>query len=188
MKEFHEKTVLMDEQGISRAIIRIAHEIIEKNKGLENVALIGIQRRGVPMADRIAKILEEVEGKKPDVGILDITFYRDDLSTLAAHPVVNGTALHFNINDRKIVLVDDVLFTGRTVRAAIEAIFDMGRPACIQLATLVDRGHRQLPIRSDYVGKNVPTSTNEMVQVMFSEIDGCDKGVLCEEVKHGTEE
>ena len=183
MKEFHEKALIMDEQAVHRALIRIAHEIIEKNKGLDNVVLIGIQRRGVPMADRIAKVLEEVEGTKPDVGILDITFYRDDLSTLAAHPVVNGTAIHCNINDKKIVLIDDVLYTGRTVRAAIEAIFDMGRPACIQLATLVDRGHRQLPIRSDYVGKNVPTSNTEMISVQFTEIDGCDKVVLCEEVK-----
>ncbi len=183
MKEFHEKTVLMDEQAVHRALIRIAHEIIEKNKGLENVALVGVQRRGVPMANRIAAILEEVEGIKPEVGILDITFYRDDLSTLAAHPVVNGTAMAFNINDKKIVLIDDVLYTGRTVRAAIEAIFDMGRPACIQLATLVDRGHRQLPIRSDYVGKNVPTSNSEMVQVQFTEVDGQDRVVLCEEVK-----
>ncbi|MBQ0011129.1 MAG: bifunctional pyr operon transcriptional regulator/uracil phosphoribosyltransferase PyrR [Clostridiales bacterium] len=183
VKEFHEKTVLMDEQAISRALSRIRHEIIEKNKGLDDVVLIGIQRRGVPLAERIANVLEEVEGKKPQVGILDITFYRDDLSTLAAHPVVNGTAIHFNINDKKIVLIDDVLFTGRTVRAAIEAIFDMGRPACIQLATLVDRGHRQLPIRSDYVGKNVPTSTSEMIQVQLNEIDGQDQVVLCEEVK-----
>lgn len=183
LKEYLEKTVLMDEQAVHRALIRIAHEIIEKNKGLDNVALVGIQRRGVPMADRIAKVMEDVEGVKPDVGVLDITFYRDDLSTLAAHPVVNGTAIHFNINDKKIVLIDDVLFTGRTVRAAIEAIFDMGRPACIQLATLVDRGHRQLPIRSDYVGKNVPTSLSEMISVQLSEIDGQDKVVLCEEVK-----
>ena len=180
---FHEKTVLMDEQAVHRALTRIAHEIIEKNKGLDNVALIGIQRRGVPMAEKIAGIMEEVEGVRPDVGILDITFYRDDLSTLAAHPVVNGTAIHFNINDKKIVLIDDVLYTGRTVRAAIEAVFDMGRPACIQLATLVDRGHRQLPIRSDYVGKNVPTSTSESIQVNLVEIDGQDKVVLCEEVK-----
>lgn len=183
LKEYLEKTVLMDEQAVHRALIRIAHEIIEKNKGLENVALVGIQRRGVPMANRIAKVMEDVEGAAPDVGVLDITFYRDDLSTLAAHPVVNGTAIHFNINDKKIVLIDDVLFTGRTVRAAIEAIFDMGRPACIQLATLIDRGHRQLPIRSDYVGKNVPTALSEMVSVQLNEIDGQDRVVLCEEVK-----
>ncbi|MBO4926882.1 MAG: bifunctional pyr operon transcriptional regulator/uracil phosphoribosyltransferase PyrR [Clostridiales bacterium] len=183
LKEYQEKTVLMDEQAVHRALIRIAHEIIEKNKGLDNVALVGIQRRGFPMAERIAKVMEEVEGVRPDVGVLDITFYRDDLSTLAAHPVVNGTAIHFNINDKKIVLIDDVLFTGRTVRAAIEAIFDMGRPACIQLATLVDRGHRQLPIRSDYVGKNVPTSLAEMISVQLREIDGQDQVVLCEVVK-----
>ena len=177
LKEYLEKTVLMDEQAVHRALIRIAHEIIEKNKGLENVALVGIQRRGVPMANRIAKVMEDVEGAAPDVGVLDITFYRDDLSTLAAHPVVNGTAIHFNINDKKIVLIDDVLFTGRTVRAAIEAIFDMGRPACIQLATLIDRGHRELPIRPDFVGKNVPTSSDEIIAVNVTEYDG-GNGVL----------
>ena len=183
MKEYLEKTVLMDEQAVHRALIRIAHEIIEKNKGLDNVALVGIQRRGVPMADRIAKVMEEVEGVKPDVGVLDITFYRDDLSTLAAHPVVNGTAIHFNINDKKIVLIDDVLFTGRTVRAAIEAIFDMGRPAQIELAILIDRGHRELPFKADFTGKNVPTSKHELISVQFEEVDGKNQVLLCEEVK-----
>ena len=124
------------------------------------------------MANRIAKILEEVEGVKPEVGILDITFYRDDLSTLAAHPVVNGTAMAFNINDKKIVLIDDVLYTGRTVRAAIEAIFSCGRPRRIQLAVLVDRGHRELPIRADFVGKSIPTARTELVEVRLPEFDG----------------
>ncbi|NLC68743.1 MAG: bifunctional pyr operon transcriptional regulator/uracil phosphoribosyltransferase PyrR [Clostridiaceae bacterium] len=170
-----EKAQIMDEPDIRRAISRIAHEIIEKNKGTDNVRLIGIQRRGVPLARRIARKIEEVEGTPVPVGILDITFYRDDLSLLAEHPVVNATEIGFSITDKIIVLVDDVLYTGRTVRAAIEAIMDLGRPRMIQLATLIDRGHRELPIRADYVGKNVPTSRNELVNVMLEEIDGINK-------------
>lgn len=169
------KAEIMDENGISRAITRISHEIIEKNKGVGNLALIGIQRRGVPLAKRLAQKIQEVEGKKVDVGILDITFYRDDLSLLSEHPIVNGTEINFSVNDRKIVLVDDVLYTGRTVRAAIDAIMDIGRPKCIQLAIIVDRGHRELPIRADYVGKNVPTSRSEVVHVKLIEVDGINK-------------
>ncbi|HOO62191.1 MAG TPA: bifunctional pyr operon transcriptional regulator/uracil phosphoribosyltransferase PyrR [Bacillota bacterium] len=183
MAAFYEKSVLMDDTALNRALTRISHEIVEKNKGLDDVVLIGIQRRGVPMAIRIADILESIEGVKPKVGILDITFYRDDLSKLSAHPVVNGTDIPFNINDKKVVLIDDVLYTGRTVRAAIEAIFDMGRPACISLAIMVDRGHRQLPFRADYVGKNVPTSNTEAIHVELKEIDGADRVVLCDEVR-----
>lgn len=167
-----EKAEIMDEDGIKRAITRISHEIIEKNKGVDNLALIGIQRRGVILARDIAKKIMEVEGKEVPVGILDITFYRDDLSMLSEHPVVNGTDISFTINNKKIVLVDDVLYTGRTVRAAIEALMDIGRPKAIQLAILIDRGHRELPIRADYVGKNVPTSRNELVNVKVFEIDG----------------
>lgn len=167
-----ESVVLMDEAAVKRAITRISHEIIEKNAGLDNIALIGIQRRGVPMAKLIRKNLEEIEGVKVPLGILDITFYRDDLSTLSAHPVVNGTDVPFDINGSKIILVDDVLFTGRTIRSAIDNIFDMGRPACVQLAIMVDRGHRQLPIRADYVGKNVPTSIHEVIAVAFDDVDG----------------
>lgn len=167
-----DKAQIMDERGITRAITRIAHEIIEKNKGIENVALIGIQRRGVPLAKRIAEKIKEVEGKSVDVGILDITFYRDDLSTLSEHPIVNGTQIDFQVTGKKIVLVDDVLYTGRTVRAAIDAIMDIGRPKMIQLAILIDRGHRELPIRADFVGKNVPTSRSEIVNVKVKEIDG----------------
>jgi pyrimidine operon attenuation protein/uracil phosphoribosyltransferase len=166
-----DKAEIMDENGISRAITRISHEIIEKNKGVEGVVLIGIQRRGVPLARRIAQKISEVEGKAVPVGILDITFYRDDLSLLSEHPIVNGTEINFPVTNKKVVLVDDVLYTGRTVRAAIDAIMDIGRPRMIQLAILVDRGHRELPIRADYVGKNVPTSRNEFISVKVVEID-----------------
>ncbi|NLW89360.1 MAG: bifunctional pyr operon transcriptional regulator/uracil phosphoribosyltransferase PyrR [Clostridiaceae bacterium] len=183
MYETFEKAVLMDENAISRALTRISHEVVEKNKGLNDLVVIGIQRRGVPMARRIADVLGSIESYRPPVGILDITFYRDDLSMLSAHPIVNGTEIPFDVNDKKIVLVDDVLFTGRTVRAAIEALFDMGRPASIQLAIMVDRGHRQLPIRADYVGKNVPTSNSESIRVELSEVDGTDRVILCDEVK-----
>lgn len=173
-----EKALLMDEKTMDRALSRIAHEILEKNKGVDNLYLIGIQRRGVPLARRIAAKIEKFEGKKPPVGILDITFYRDDLSMLADHPVINGTDMPFSVNGVKIVLVDDVLYTGRTCRAAIEAVFDLGRPDQIQLAILIDRGHRELPIRADYIGKNVPTSRSEMVQVRISEFDDEDRVIL----------
>ncbi len=167
-----DKAEIMDESGIQRAVTRIAHEIIERNKGIEDVVLIGIQRRGVPLAKSIAKKIEEVEGRMVEVGILDITFYRDDLSMLSEHPVVNNTEIDFTIKNKIIVLVDDVIYTGRTVRSAIDAIMDIGRPKSIQLAVLVDRGHRELPIRADYVGKNVPTSKNEIVHVKLEQFDG----------------
>jgi len=160
-----DKAEIMDESAIMRAITRIAHEIIEKNKGVDNLALIGIQRRGVPLAKMIAEKIKGVEGKSVPVGILDITLYRDDLSMLSEHPIINGTQIDFPITDKKIVLVDDVLYTGRTVRAAIDALMDAGRPKMVQLAVLIDRGHRELPIRPDYVGKNVPTSRLEVVNV-----------------------
>ncbi|OGO81242.1 MAG: bifunctional pyr operon transcriptional regulator/uracil phosphoribosyltransferase [Clostridiales bacterium GWC2_40_7] len=166
-----DKAEIMDENGIFRAVTRIAHEIIEKNKGVENLVLIGIQRRGVPLAKMISKKIKEVEGKEVPVGILDITFYRDDLSMLAEHPVINGTEINFPVNDKIVVLVDDVLYTGRTVRSAIDAIMDIGRPKMIQLAIMIDRGHRELPIRSDYVGKNVPTSKSEVINVKLFDID-----------------
>ena len=172
---------LMDEAAMSRALIRISHEIVEHNDGLENVAIIGIQKRGVPLAMRLRKLLEEIEGVKVPMGILDITFYRDDLSMLSAHPVVNGTDIPFDVNGKKIILVDDVLYTGRTTRAAIENIFDMGRPANIQLAILIDRGHRQLPFRADYVGKNVPTAITEHIDVEVKEVDGKDRVILLKE-------
>lgn len=165
------KTTIMDEGAIGRAITRISHEILEKNKGIESLALIGIKTRGVPLSQRLAKKIKEIEGKAPLVGELDITLYRDDLSTIAKLPVLNGTKIDFDLNDKKIILVDDVLYTGRTVRAALDAILDLGRPQFIQLMTLVDRGHRELPIRADYVGKNVPTSKREVIQVKLIETD-----------------
>lgn len=167
-----QKTEIMDESAINRAITRISHEIIEKNKGIENLVLMGIQRRGVPLAKRIADKIKSVENSEIPVGILDITLYRDDLSLLNEHPVINGTEIDFNIVNKKVVLVDDVIYTGRTVRAAIDAIMDINRPQMIQLAVLIDRGHRELPIRPDYVGKNVPTSRSEIVHVNVLEIDG----------------
>ena len=166
-----DKSEIMDENGIFRAVTRIAHEIIEKNKGVENLVLIGIQRRGVPLARMISQKIKEVEGKEVPVGILDITFYRDDLSMLAEHPVIKGTEINFPVSDKIIVLVDDVLYTGRTVRSAIDAIMDIGRPKMIQLAIMIDRGHRELPIRADYVGKNVPTSKNEVINVKLFDVD-----------------
>lgn len=166
-----DKAEIMDESGIKRAVIRISHEIIEKNKGIEDLVLIGIQRRGVPLAKMIAEKIKDVEGKIVPVGILDITLYRDDLSTLAEHPIIKGTQIDFQISGKKVVLVDDVLYTGRTVRAAIDAVMDIGRPKMIQLAILIDRGHRELPIRADYVGKNVPASKNEIIHVKLVEVD-----------------
>lgn len=166
-----DKAEIMDESAMMRAVTRIAHEIIEKNKGVDNVHLLGIQRRGVPLAKLIAAKIKEVENKEVPVGILDITFYRDDLSMLAEHPVINGTEINFPVHDKIIVLVDDVLYTGRTARSAIDAVMDIGRPKMIQLAILIDRGHRELPIRADYVGKNVPTSKTEVVNVKLFDID-----------------
>jgi len=166
-----DKAEIMDESGIMRAVTRIAHEIIEKNKGVKDVILIGIQRRGVPLARLIASKINEVEGKEVPVGILDITFYRDDLSMLSEHPVINGTEINFPVTGKIIVLVDDVIYTGRTARSAIDAVMDIGRPKMIQLAILIDRGHRELPIRADYVGKNVPTSKTEVVNVKLFDID-----------------
>jgi pyrimidine operon attenuation protein/uracil phosphoribosyltransferase len=175
-----EKAQLMDATAMDRALTRISHEILERNKGADGICLIGIQRRGVALAHRLAERIGKIEGKPPTLGELDITFYRDDLSMLSEHPVVNGTSIPFVVNGMQIVLVDDVLYTGRTVRAAIEALFDMGRPASIQLAILIDRGHRELPIRADYIGKNIPTSRSELIHVEVVEIDGQDRVVLCE--------
>lgn len=169
-----DKAEVMDDQDVSRAVMRIAHEIIEKNKGIEDVALIGIQRRGVPLARRIADRIQEVEGKKIPVGIIDITFYRDDLSAISEQPVINGTQFDFSVTGKKIVLVDDILYTGRTARAAMDAIMELGSPKMIQLAILIDRGHRELPIRPDFVGKNIPTSKNEEINVSLIETDGID--------------
>lgn len=169
-----EKAQLMDEKAMGRAITRVSHEIIEKNKGIEDVVLVGIRTRGVPIANRVAKKIQSIENTSVNTGEIDITLYRDDLKEVDTDPVINGTNINFDINDKVVVLVDDVLYTGRTVRAALDAIIDIGRPRAIQLAVLVDRGHRELPIRADYVGKNVPTSKNEVISVMLSEIDNQD--------------
>lgn len=177
-----DKNVIMDDTGMRRALTRIAHEIIEKNKGVQGLAVVGIRRRGGPLAQRLAKLVGEIEDVAIPVGILDITLYRDDLTTMATQPMVHRTEVDFDINDKVIVLVDDVLFTGRTVRAAMDALIDLGRPRRIQLAVLVDRGHRELPIKADYIGKNVPTSTREVVSVLVAEIDGTDKVVIQEPV------
>ncbi|MEX2011639.1 MAG: bifunctional pyr operon transcriptional regulator/uracil phosphoribosyltransferase PyrR [Chloroflexota bacterium] len=164
----------MTADEIRRATIRISHEIVEKHGGTEGLALIGIQRRGVPLARRIARSIAEHERVEIPVGALDITFYRDDLSLIAQQPVVKGTELPFDLNDLTVILVDDVLYTGRTIRAAMDALVDFGRPQAIRLAVLVDRGHRELPIRADHVGKNVPTSREEVVRVHLEEIDAED--------------
>ncbi len=166
-----EKNILMDSTAINRAITRIAHEIIEKNKGTEQVVLLGIRSRGVPLAKRIAAEIEKIDNVKIPVGSLDITLYRDDLSRLGYQPIVHGTDIAFDISAKHIVLVDDVLFTGRTIRAALDAIMDYGRPQTIQLAVLIDRGHRELPVRADYIGKNVPSSRKETVNVYLTETD-----------------
>ena len=172
---------IMTADEIRRATIRLSHEIVEKQAGTEGLLLIGIQRRGVPLARRIAAAIHEHEGVDIPVGALDITFYRDDLSMVAQQPVVKGTELPGGIDGRTIVLVDDVLYTGRTIRAAMDALVDFGRPQAIRLAVLVDRGHRELPIRADHVGKNVPTSREELVRVHLEETDGED-GVEIERV------
>lgn len=169
-----QKAKIMDEKAIGRAITRISHEIIERNKGIENVVLIGIKTRGVPVARRIADKIESIEGQRVEIGEMDITLYRDDLSKKQIDPVVNSTKIDFDITDKTVVLIDDVLYTGRTVRSALNALMDVGRPKAIQLAVLVDRGHRELPIRADYVGKNVPTSRNEIISVKLSECDNED--------------
>ena len=170
--------VLMTEAEIRRALARIAHEIVERNKGIEKVVIVGLRTRGVPLARRLANKLCELEGIQPPLGVLDITFYRDDLSSRALQPVVHRSELPVDITDRPIVLVDDVLFTGRSIRAALDALMDFGRPRNIQLAILVDRGHRELPIRPDYVGKNVPTARDEEVRVRLTETDGRDEVVI----------
>ena len=166
------KAEILDEGAVKRALKRIAHEIIERNDGIENVCLIGIRRRGVPLAKTLAENIEAAEGKKLPVGILDITLYRDDLELSQIDAMVNDTDVPFELNGKHIVMVDDVLYTGRTARAAMEAILKLGRPEQIQFAALIDRGHRQMPIRADYVGKNIPTSKNELIAVNVAEIDG----------------
>ncbi|HET7657938.1 MAG TPA: bifunctional pyr operon transcriptional regulator/uracil phosphoribosyltransferase PyrR [Bacillales bacterium] len=169
--------LILDEQAIRRALTRISHEIIENNQGTKDIVLVGVKTRGIYLAKRIAEKIKQIEGSPVAVGEIDITLYRDDLTkkTSDLEPEIKGTDIPFDVNDKNVVLVDDVLFTGRTVRAALDALIDRGRPARIQLAVLVDRGHRELPIRPDFVGKNVPTSKNEMIVVEMKEVDETDQ-------------
>ena len=171
----------MDKETIQRAITRIAHEILEKNKGTQDLCVVGIRTRGVILAERVNACIKQIEGREVPVGILDITLYRDDLTTVDTQPIVRETLIKFDIKDKKVVLIDDVLFTGRTIRSALDALIDFGRPANIQLAVLVDRGHREFPIRADYVGKNIPTSIDQNVKVLLKEVDEKDDQVIIEE-------
>lgn len=170
----HLKASLLDENAIRRALTRLSHEIIEKNKGVENIVLVGIKRRGYPLAERLSEFIEKFEGVKIPVASVDITLYRDDLTNVSDTPNLNDPKIDVDIRGKKIIIVDDVLYTCRTARAAIDAIMDQGRPEFIQLAVLVDRGHKELPIRADYVGKNIPTSKDEIIKVQIKEIDGTD--------------
>ena len=171
---------VLDARDISRALSRIAHEILERNRGAGELALVGIRTRGVPIARRLARALKEINGHEVPTGALDITLYRDDLmrNAVGPQPLIRKTEIPFSIDDRKILLVDDVLYTGRTIRAALDALIDFGRPRAIQLVVMVDRGHRELPIKADYVGKNLPTSLKQSVQVRLQEIDGVDEVVI----------
>lgn len=175
-----EKAIIMKKDDFKRTLMRLAHEIIEKNNGIKNLMLLGIRRRGVPLAERLAEFIETIEGVKPPVGELDITLYRDDLSMISPQPLVHKTIIPGTVNEAKIVIVDDVIYTGRTARAALEAIFDLGRPSKVQLAVIIDRGHRELPIKPDFVGKNVPTSSKEVIEVRVTDIDGEDSVFIME--------
>lgn len=176
-----EKARLMDEAAVNRALMRLSHEIAERNRGVENVCLVGIRRRGEPLAKRICDNIEKIEGVRVPCGSVDVRYYRDDLQPVAAEPIVSRAQLEFAVADRTVVLVDDVLYTGRTARAAMEAVLACGRPKAIQLAVLVDRGHRELPIRADFVGKNVPTSHTELIEARLPEYDG-ETGVFLMEI------
>ena len=175
-----EKATIMDAQHIDRSLSRIAHEIVERNRGTDNLALVGIRSRGVPLAETLQRKIKEFEGVEIPTGSIDITLYRDDLSQIARNPVVQATELDFEIETKVVVLVDDVLFTGRTIRAALDALIDYGRPLAIELAVLIDRGHREFPIRADFVGKNVPTSLREVIKVQCLDIDGEDSVLMME--------
>ncbi|WP_283705755.1 bifunctional pyr operon transcriptional regulator/uracil phosphoribosyltransferase PyrR [Clostridium perfringens] len=170
----HLKASLLDENAIRRALTRLSHEIIEKNKGVEDIVLVGIKRRGYPLAERLSEFIEKFEGVKIPVASVDITLYRDDLTNVSDTPNLNDPKIDVDIRGKKVIIVDDVLYTCRTARAAIDAIMDQGRPEFIQLAVLVDRGHKELPIRADYVGKNIPTSKDEIIKVQIKESDGTD--------------
>lgn len=177
-----EKSRILDKEGIEKSIARIAHEIVEKVKSLDKIAVIGIKNRGAYIGQRLASKISQISGVNVPVGSLDITLYRDDLTQASEQPVVHATEIDFDIDGRKIILADDVLYTGRTIRCALDALIDFGRPAQIQLAVLIDRGHRELPIKADYVGKNVPTSLEEVVEVRLVEVDGKDEVVVCEKI------
>ncbi|MDE3197491.1 MAG: bifunctional pyr operon transcriptional regulator/uracil phosphoribosyltransferase PyrR [Acidobacteriota bacterium] len=174
------KSQIMSASEIDRTLVRLAHEVLEKTKDLDQLAFIGIRRRGVPMAQRLAAKIEALEGRKVPVGVLDINLYRDDLSTVGHKPQVNGTEIPFSVQGKEVILTDDVLYTGRTIRAALDALFDQGRPARVQLLVLIDRGHRELPIEAKYVGRAVQTSDDEIIEVKYQEIDGMEKVLLCE--------
>ncbi len=178
--QLKQKAQIMDEAAMGRALVRIAHEVVEKNSGTDGVILVGIHRRGVPLAERLARQIERIEGVEIPCGYLDITLYRDDLTLRHDRPLVQGTHIPTDITGKTVILVDDVLFTGRTIRAAMDALMDLGRPSSIQLVALVDRGHRELPIRADFVGKNVPTSRQEVVEVKVRDIDGAEEVVIME--------
>ncbi len=175
-----EKGRLLSASEIERTLVRLAHEIVERNEGAANIGLIGIKRRGVPLAQRIGKLISNIEKRPIDVGVLDISFYRDDLSTQGTRPVVTPGAVGFDVTGRDVILMDDVLYTGRTIRAALDALFDHGRPKSVQLLVLIDRGHRELPIQATYTGRNVPTSSREIIEVKLNEIDGQEQVLLVE--------
>ncbi len=178
-----EKGRLLSASEIERTLVRLAHEIVERNEGAANIGLVGIKRRGVPLAERLGKLIAGIEKRPIDSGVLDISFYRDDLSTRGTRPVVTPGAVGFDVTGRDIILIDDVLYTGRTIRAALDALFDHGRPKSVQLLVLIDRGHRELPIQATYTGRNVPTSSREIVEVKLEEIDGQEQVLLVEVVE-----
>ena len=178
--QLREKGRLMSASEIERTLVRLAHEIVERNNGCENIGLIGIKRRGVPLAQRVAKLIETIEKCPVDTGVLDISFYRDDLSTAGPRPIVEKGDIGFDVNGRDIILMDDVLYTGRTIRAALDALFDQGRPKSVQLLVLIDRGHRELPIEARFIGRTVPTSRREIIEVKLREIDNDEQVILVE--------
>jgi pyrimidine operon attenuation protein/uracil phosphoribosyltransferase len=182
MPATREKSQLMSASEIDRTLVRLAHEVLERTADLDKLAFIGIRRRGVPLAQRLARKIEELEKRKIPVGVLDINLYRDDLSTVAHQPVVNATDIPFSVTGQDIILTDDVLYTGRTIRAALDALFDHGRPARVQLLVLIDRGHRELPIEASYAGRRVQTTANEIIEVKFNEIDDVEEVLLVERV------
>ena len=185
MPTIREKKQLMSASEIDRTLVRLAHEVLEKTTDLQQLAFVGIKRRGAPLAERLAAKIESLEKRKVPVGVLDINLYRDDLSTVAERPVVNAKQIDFPVVGKDVILMDDVLYTGRTIRAALDALFDHGRPARVQLLVLIDRGHRELPIEARYVGRMVQTSANEIIEVKFQEVDGQEKVMLVELVDSG---